>query len=93
LNDNNNKPDVDYLFHLSELAFAVELAFAKGQEEDSVIRLRTAEDVYNVLTDKETLEKVLDQGLKEEHKQFKDRIVEFFMNIKETIKREDLRFY
>jgi hypothetical protein len=35
--DNNIKrPDVDYLFHLSEMAFAVELALAKAQEEDSV---------------------------------------------------------
>jgi hypothetical protein len=35
--DNQNKrPDVDYLFHLSELAFAVELALAKAQKEDSV---------------------------------------------------------
>ena len=87
------KPDVDYLFHLSELAFAVELALAKAQEEDSVFRIKSVEDVYHVLTDKEILEKVLHQGLKEEHKQYKDRIVEFFMNIKETIKREDLRFY
>jgi hypothetical protein len=35
--DNNIKrPDVDYLFHLSEMAFVVELALAKAQEEDSV---------------------------------------------------------
>jgi hypothetical protein len=40
-----DKPDVDYLFHLSELAFAVE----------------------------ETLGKVLDQGLKEKHKQYKSQ--------------------
>jgi hypothetical protein len=86
------KPDVDYLFHLSEIAFAVELALAKAKEEDSVFRIKSAEDVYKVLTDKETLERVLQQGLKEEYKQYKDWIVEFFMNIKETIKRENLRF-
>jgi hypothetical protein len=91
--DITKKPDVDYLFHLSELAFAVELALAKAQEEDSVFRIKSVEDVIHVLTDKEILEKVLHQGLKEEHKQYKDKIVEFFMNIKETIKREDLRFY
>jgi hypothetical protein len=83
------KPDVDYLFHLSEIAFAVELALARAQKEDSVFRIRSVKDVYHVLTDKETLEKVLQQGLKEEHKQHKDKIVKFFMNIKETIKRED----
>ena len=30
------KPDVNDLFYLSELAFAVELALAKTQEEDSI---------------------------------------------------------
>jgi hypothetical protein len=62
------KPDVDYLFYLSEIAFAVELALAKAEEEGSVFRIKSAEDVYHVLIDKETLEKVLHQGLKEEHK-------------------------
>jgi hypothetical protein len=33
-------PNVDYLFYLSELAFAVELALAKAQEEDSVFRMK-----------------------------------------------------
>ena len=86
------KPDVDYLFHLSEIAFAVELALAKAREEDSVFRVKNVEDVYQVLTNKETLEKMLEQGLKEEHKQYKDSIVEFFMNMKDRIKLEDLRF-
>jgi hypothetical protein len=94
LNDNNNKPDVDYLFHLSEIAFAVELALAKAQEEDSVFRIRCAKDVYTVLRDKETLEKVLHQGLKVEHMQYKDSIIEFFINMmKDKIRIEDLRFY
>jgi hypothetical protein len=87
------KPDVDYLFYLSELAFAVELALAKAQQEDSVFRIKSAEDVYQVLTDKEALEKVLQSGLKEEHMQYKDKILEFFMNMKGKIKIEELRFY
>jgi hypothetical protein len=87
------KPDVDDLFYLSELAFAVELALAKAQEEGSVFRIRSAEDAYHVLTDKETLEMVLQEGLKEEHMQYKDRIVEFFMNMKDRIKVEELRVY
>jgi hypothetical protein len=89
--DITKKPDVDYLFHLSEIAFAVELALAKAQEDDSVFRIKSAKDVYNVLTDKETLEKVLDQGLKEEHKKYKDRIVEFFMDMRDRIKVEDMK--
>ena len=87
------KLNVDYLFYLSELAFAVELALAKAQEEDSVFRIRSAADAYEVLTNKETLEKVLHQGLKEEHMRYKDRIVELFTNIKDRIKVEDLRVY
>lgn len=55
--------------------------------------IKSAEDVYKVLTDKETLGKVLDQGLKEKHKQYKAKIIEFFVNIKDRIKVEDLRVY
>ena len=75
--------------YYSELAFTVELALAKAQEEDFVFRIKSAEDVYYILTDKEALEKILQQGLKEEHKQYKDRIVEFLMNMKDRIKVED----
>jgi hypothetical protein len=49
--NNTKNPDVNYLFYLSEPAFAVELSLA--QEEDSVSKIRSAEDVYQVLTDKE----------------------------------------
>ncbi len=93
--DNNQieKPNVDYLFYLSELAFAVELALAKAQEEDSVFRIRSAADAYHALTNRETLEMVLQQGLKGEHIQYKDKIVELFINMKDRIKIEDLRVY
>jgi hypothetical protein len=91
--DITKKPDVDYLFYLSELAFAVELALARAQEEDSVFRIKSAADVYHVLTNRDTLETVLRQGLKEEHMQYKDRIVELFTNMKDKIKVEDLRVY
>jgi hypothetical protein len=87
------KPSVDYLFYLSELAFAVELALARAQEKDSVFLVRSAQDVYRILTDREILEKVLQQGLKEEHVQYKDRIVELLMNMKDRIKVEDLKVY
>jgi hypothetical protein len=93
IDGNIKRPDVDYLFHLSELAFAVELALAKAQEEDSVFRIKSAADAYRALTNRETLEMVLQQGLKEEHMQHKDRIVELFTDIKDRIKVEDLRVY
>jgi hypothetical protein len=54
---------------------------AKALEEDSVFRIRTAADAYQVLTNRETLEIVLQQGMKEEHMQYKDRIVELFTKI------------
>ena len=92
-NNQSKKPDVDYLFYLSELAFAVELALAKAQEEHSIYRIKSSEDAYQVLTDKENLEMVLQQALKEEHMQYKDRIVELFTNMKDRIKVEDLKVY
>jgi hypothetical protein len=58
-----------------------------------VFRIKSAADVYHVLTNRETLEIVLRQGLKEEHMQYKDRIVELFTNMKDRIKVEDLRVY
>ena len=87
------KPDVDFLFYLSELAFAVELALAKAQEEDSMFRIRSAADAYQALTNRETLEMVLQQGLKEEHMQYKDSIVDILTNMKDKIRMEDLRVY
>jgi hypothetical protein len=85
INDDGNKLDVNYLFSLSEIAFAVELALAKAEDEQSKVRIKSVEDVYHALTDKDTLEKILQQGLKEEHKQYKDQIEEFFMNMKDTL--------
>jgi hypothetical protein len=55
--------------------------------------IKSAEDEFHVLTDKEFLEKVLQQGLKEEHKQYNDSIAEFLMNVKDRFKVEDLPFY
>jgi hypothetical protein len=90
--DNNQieKPNVDYLFYLSELAFAVELALAKARGEDSVFKIKSAADVHEALTNKETLEMVLQQGLKEEHMRYKDEIVKLLMGMKDRIKTNDL---
>ena len=90
---NDKDLDVDYLFSLSEIAFAVELALGIAQNEDSKIRIRSVKDVYDALTDKDTLEKILKQGITEEYKQYKDKMVEFFMNMKDRIRIEDLTFF
>ena len=71
----------------------MELALAKAQEEDSVFRIRSAADAYQALTNRETLEVLLQQGLKEEHMRYKDEIVRFFMNMKDRVRLEDLGVY
>jgi hypothetical protein len=52
--------------------------------------------VYNALTDKETLNKVLEQGLDDEgYQRYRDELVNLFMSLKEKdkIKIEDLTLY
>ena len=45
--DNTKRPDVDYLFYLSEIAFAVELALAKATEQDSIFKIRSVQPMPN----------------------------------------------
>lgn len=56
----------------------------------SIISIRNAQDIYHVLTDRETLDKILEQGLDEENLKHKDLILNFFMNIKDKVRIEDL---
>lgn len=88
----NENIDIDELFKLAEMAFATELALTKAMEANSLIKVRTVDDIYHVLTNKEILEKILEQGLDEEkHKQYKDQIIELFMSIRDKIaKMEEL---
>lgn len=85
--------DVDQLFQLSEIAFLVELAFAEAEKDTSKIQIKNRQDVYRALTDRETFDKLLQQGLDEEHQKYKNEIVELFMSIKDKVRIEDLRFY
>jgi hypothetical protein len=92
--EEDTKFDVDHLFRLAEIAHLVELAFAIAQEkETSKVPIGNLEDVYNALTDRETFDKLLQQGLDEEHQKYKNEIVEFFMGIKDKVRIEDLTFY
>jgi hypothetical protein len=66
--DNNKEEakstiDVDQLFQLSEIAFLVELAFAKAEKDTSKIQIKNRQDVYHALTDRETFDTILQQGL------------------------------
>ena len=71
----------------------VESSFIKAKKEKSIIPVNNVEDIYNTLTDRETLDKLLQQGLDEGRLKYKDEIVEFFMSIKDKVRMEDLTFY
>jgi hypothetical protein len=59
----------------------------------SKVPIRNVQDVYNALTDRVTFDKLLQQGLKEEHRQYKDELVDFFMTIKDKVRIEDLTIH
>lgn len=62
----------------------------------SKVPIRNVQDVYNALTDRDTLNKVLEQGLDdEEYQRHRSEIVDLFMGLKEKdkIKIEDLTLY
>ena len=44
-----------------------------------MVPIRHAQDVYHALTDRETLDKIVKQGLDEENLKDKDHLVNFFM--------------
>jgi hypothetical protein len=56
----------------------------------SKVPLRNAQDIYHALTDRETLDKILEQGLDEDILKHKDHLLNFFMSIKDKVKIEDL---
>ena len=60
----------------------------------SKVSIRNVMDVYNALTNRETLNKVLEQGLEdEEYQRHRDELVDLFMRLKDKIKIEDLTIY
>ncbi|MGA7898790.1 MAG: hypothetical protein WCA39_08005, partial [Nitrososphaeraceae archaeon] len=103
----NTKFDVEDLFELANMAFAVEIAI----ENTSTVQIKNKQDLCRALTDRETLYKILEQALCylfspdsdtcdevsqslcEQYQRNKDKIVEHFMTIKDNVKLEELRFY
>jgi hypothetical protein len=61
------------------------LAEVKGL---SKVPIRNRKDIYHALTDRETLDNVLEQGLDEEHQKYKDEIVKFCMSIRSSIQKD-----
>ena len=105
----NTKFDVDDLFVLANMAFAVEIALAVARKESSAFQIMNKQDLYRALTNREMLDMILEQGLKyalHDKETFDDvsnfeklqqdnraKIVDYFMTLKDKIKSEELRFY
>ena len=101
--------DVNDLFDLAEMAFAVEIALAVARKETSACQIKNKLDLYQALTNREMFDMVLEQGLdyilsdKETfddtskfdqlQKDNRGKIVDYFMNLTGKIKLEELRFY
>jgi hypothetical protein len=91
--EDSNSYDVGYLFMLGAYCSRVESAIIKATKGNSIVAIKNLEDIYNALTDSETLDQLLQQELNEEQLKYKDGIVEFFMSIKDNVRMEDLTFY
>ena len=101
--------DVEDLFELANMAFAVEIALAVARKDTSAIQIKNKQDLYQALTNREMFDMMLEQGLdyilsdketfndtsrfEQLQKDKRDKIVDYFMNIKDKIKLEELRFY
>jgi hypothetical protein len=105
--------DVEDLFELEKMVFAVEIALAVAKKDTSAVQIRNKQELYHALTDRETLHKILEQALDyeladkdtsteeskqkqdlcEQYRDNKDRIVDYFMKIKDKVELEELRFY
>jgi len=94
--------DVDDLFRLHKMAFAVEISLAKAKKDGSEIRIKNKEELLYALTDKDTFDKILEQGAEapEASEYIKDYLrdnraylLDYFMRIKDLVTAEELSFY
>ena len=102
-NNNDQQFDVDDLFRLFKMSFAVEISFAKARKDDSKIRIKNKDELLHVMTDRDTFDKMLGQGeetLRESEYLRKyagqvgqDHTVNYFMRIKDKVDIEVPRFY
>jgi hypothetical protein len=83
-------------YHGDPYSFSIEYPLDQKLKEVkrmSKVPIRNVQDVYNALTDRETLNKVLEQGLDEEYQKYRDELVNLFISQKDKIKIEDLTVY
>jgi hypothetical protein len=97
----NSNFDVEDLFKLEKMAFAVEISLALAEKEDSRIRIRSKKELFNVLTDKDRLTKLLKQASEAEASgdirtylaKNRDNILDYFMTLKDKVNIKELGFY
>jgi len=101
--------DIENFFELQKMAFAVEIALAVARKDTSAIQIKNKQELYQVLTDREMFDTLLEQGynyvlsdtetfndksrFNQLQKDNRDKIADYFMNITNKIKLEELRFY
>jgi hypothetical protein len=102
LGDMHSNFNIEDLFKLQKMAFAVEISLAKARKDDSEIRIKNKKELLHALTDKETFGKILDQGaqayevsedIKDYLRENRTSILDYFMRIKDLVNAEELRFY
>jgi hypothetical protein len=75
--------------YLSPIDYPLEEKLAEVKKL-SIVPIRSAQDIYHAFTHRETLDKVLEQGLDEDNLKYKVDILNFFMSIKDKVRIEDL---
>jgi hypothetical protein len=74
--------------------YPLEEKLSKEVKRLSKVPIRNVQDVYNALTDREALNKILEQGLdNKEYQRHRYEIVNLFMGLKDKIKIGDLTLY
>jgi hypothetical protein len=107
--ESDTRFNAEDLFELAKMAFAIEISLAVARKDSSALQIRNKQELYQALTNREMFNIVLKQGLdyvlsdegtvgdmsvfEQLQKGKRDKIVDHFMNIKDKIIFEDLRFY
>jgi hypothetical protein len=103
------KFDVEHLFDLANIAFAVEIALAVARKDTSTVQIKNKQDLYQALTNRRMFDMILKQGLDyvlsdkeafDDKSRFdqlqndnRNKLVDYLMNFKDKVKLEELRFY
>ena len=94
---------------MANIVFAVEIALAVARKDTSAIQIKNKQDLYQALTNREAFISILEQGFdyvlfdketfddtsrfNQLQKENRNKIVDYFISLKDKIKLEELRFY